>query len=96
MWAVDADAMTCQTQQSLLLCIGKRDRLQAPEYYRVVCDDDRGLESYRFVRNSFCEVDGEEDSIRLATRRYKGRFEKQTSVIPGAICKRFWVPIRCQ
>jgi hypothetical protein len=57
--------MASQSQQSLLLRVGKRYRLEAFEYDGVVCDDDGRVEGYGFVGDSFGQVDGEEDRIRL-------------------------------
>ena len=96
MWAVHADAMTSQTQQSLLLCIRKRDRLEASEYNWVVCNDDRRVERNGFIRDSFRKVDSEKDVVRLATRRNERSFQEQASVIPRVVCQSLRVAVRRQ
>ena len=76
MRAIHADAMTSQTQQSLLLCICEGNRLETSEYNRVVCNNDRRVERNGFFRDSLRKVDSDEDGVRLATRRNKRSFQE--------------------
>jgi hypothetical protein len=61
--AVYADAMTCEPEKRVLLCVGECEGLQPSKDYGVVGYNDRDVVIDSFVGDGARKVDGEEDSV---------------------------------
>jgi hypothetical protein len=57
----------------------------------VVRDDYRRVELNCLVGDGFGEINGKEDVVGLSARGDEGCLEEESSVIPGVVCKGWWI-----